>query len=343
MPQPPSPVEEIAIGMDAVAVRLADGSTWTWGQQGDTEPYLVKFPMRIPLDGAHGLGGGSMTNGFCGVRDDGTAVCAEHSFDKDRNVWTWNESKQWGRPPATDGLEHVHAISPSYVFDCAILDDGTARCWGEFREHPKEKDASAHYEPVPIRGVAHATAVSVGGSEACVVLADHRVACWGRTDAGEEHPAAHVIPKLDHVTQLASGGAHHCVLRDDATVSCWGMGMDGQVGQGARLSLAEPTLVPGVREVVDLRCGQDACCVRHRDATVTCWGNDITSREVGPSHAKRPEKVPGITDAKLLAVGDHDACVVRTSGVISCWGDAETAVLGEATTTELTDIRWLPR
>ena len=72
--------------MDAAAVRLADGSTWTWGQQGDTEPYLVKFPMRIPLDGVHGLDGGSMTNGFCGVRDDGTAVCAEHSFDKDRNV-----------------------------------------------------------------------------------------------------------------------------------------------------------------------------------------------------------------------------------------------------------------
>jgi alpha-tubulin suppressor-like RCC1 family protein len=342
--QPPSPVEEIALGMSAAVVRLADDSTWTWGRQGEKEPYLVKIPMPIPLGGARGITGSStMSDSFCGVRRDGTAVCAEHDFDTDAQTWGWNERKQWGRPPATTDLTHVRAIAPSYVFDCVVLDDGTARCWGEFRDSAKDSDASEHFEPVPIKGVSNAIAVTVGGAEACAILADHHVKCWGRDEAHETHPAAHAIAGLDHVIQLASGMSHHCALRDDGNVMCWGTGTDGQIGGGAGPSQDSPVPVEGVHDVVELRCGSDACCVRHRDATVSCWGNDLASPEVGPSHAKPPAKVPGIADAKLLAVGDHNACVVRATGIVSCWGDPEWGVLGEATTSAPTEIRWPAR
>ncbi|HEX4980273.1 MAG TPA: hypothetical protein VFV63_01165 [Ilumatobacteraceae bacterium] len=78
---------------------------------------------------------------------------------------------------------------------CAILDEGSVRCWGYYsggalgypypagpNQHPEDigdDETPADVGPVDIGAGRTATAISVGGSQTCVILDDARLRCWG--------------------------------------------------------------------------------------------------------------------------------------------------------------------
>lgn len=63
---------------------------------------------------------------------------------------------------------------------CAVLNDGTAACWGLNNYRQTGQTLSGNVmTPMVVPGVTGATSIAAGGDATCAVLADQSVTCWG--------------------------------------------------------------------------------------------------------------------------------------------------------------------
>ena len=142
---------------------------------------------------------------------------------------------------------HRHRRSPSAAGQaCAVLADGTVRCWGnnEYGQlgtgaRPGRSCRST------VLGIGSAVAVAAGGVHTCALLADGAVACWGFSGAiGDGSFSSRLAPVpvdgIDDGVALAAGSSHTCVLRAGGGIACWGSNEAGQLGDGTRPAGADP-------------------------------------------------------------------------------------------------------
>jgi alpha-tubulin suppressor-like RCC1 family protein len=200
------------------------------------------------------------------------------------------------------------AISAGAYHTCAVVTDGSVRCWG-WNGYGQLGDSSLpsgdsapgtvaqiHYETLK------ATAVTAGGFHTCALLEDGEVSCWGQNDAGQSlvvtyerspyAPAVYLTPSPmgsriglgpgRSALALTAGTSHSCALLDDFTVRCWGWNGDGELGIGQPGNTSDP-LSPdgGVRDLMPVALGPGAvgqiaagsyhtCAVQ--GPAIKCWG-----------------------------------------------------------------------
>ena len=65
---------------------------------------------------------------------------------------------------------------------CALLANGTAKCWG--LGYLGNGTSNSSNVPVTVSGLAGAVAISVGLSHTCALLANGTAKCWGDDSAG---------------------------------------------------------------------------------------------------------------------------------------------------------------
>src|SRR5213079_3077997 len=120
---------------------------------------------------------------------------------------------------------------------CAILQDGTLRCWGRGEEgRLGNGTTTSSSTPVTVSGIIPA-AVGPGGEHTCALLQDGTVRCWGDNNFGQlgndaprgsmsTAPAAPVTG-ITTATTVMSGAEHSCALPEGDGVQCWGRNSDG--------------------------------------------------------------------------------------------------------------------
>jgi alpha-tubulin suppressor-like RCC1 family protein len=250
-------------------------------------------------------------------------------------------------------LRAVALSAASAAHACAVLSDGTVRCWGlndngQLGVSPSESRTRCRVRgstpavnnpcettPRAVAGVTDARQVSTGNGSTCVLRADRSVWCWGLNNAGElgtggtSLQAAPTPTRLDlpPVRQVALGAFHGCALLMDGTVRCWGANRFSQTGTATAASpmqcdegdgtpipcVPTPTAVAGLTGVLQLSAGRNHTCALGGDHTLRCWGLN-DSAQLGTGRLD-PDTAPQATPT---AVALTEVAEVSSGGSHTC-------------------------
>ena len=206
----------------------------------------------------------------------------------------------------------VLSIAGGGSHTCAVISDGTVRCWGS--NGLGELGVGTNTDtlvPVDVTDLRLVTAIGLGNGFSCAVLADGRVKCWGENNIGQlgngtrENSRVPVETKgIISAEKVDGGSLHACALLRGGTVKCWGFNHAGQLGNGTQADLDRPVHeqgipipveVIGVRSARDVTTGLMHSCVLEGTTMVKCWGGNNNggyfTKEVGLS-ASTPIVIP---------------------------------------------------
>jgi alpha-tubulin suppressor-like RCC1 family protein len=194
---------------------------------------------------------------------------------------------------------------------CALLSDGSARCWGrnEFGELGVA-DTSDAIRPMAVPGLTEPTRLASGKSITCAL---------GRDAGTMEMPGTNMLAAL-----------------------CWGaLGkFNGMADTDVNLVKTPiPTPILRTEDAQELYVGESFACALHTDGQVSCWGLNGSyqlgnSSNGGTEMIARVELPGGVvidttddTKMDIEATGSH-ACAVTIQGEVYCWGTNEDKQLG---------------
>ncbi len=271
-------------------------------------------------------------NHTCAILDDTTLKCWGDNDNGQLGIGT-GDGHDWGDDPSEmgDGLpavdlgtgRHAVAVSAGVNHTCAILDDGSLRCWGD-------------------------------NEQGQLGLGDRRDRDDPRNDMGDHLPAVD-LGTARTARVVAAGTYHTCAILDDGAVKCWGDGWRGELGLGDDIDRGDqPGEMGDALPTVDLGTGRSAValttgsfagqnCALLDDATVKCWGynafgelglGDHLNRGDGPGDMG--DDLPPValgSGRTALAVasgtrGEH-SCAVLDDGTVKCWGENDGGQLGQ--------------
>lgn len=249
-------------------------------------------------------------------------------------------------PPQT--APRAVEVHTEYGRSCALLEDGTVRCWGGGFTGDGSTGTLAPL-PVEVTGLDDVVDVGVGVGHSCAVRADGTVWCWGAGNFGQlggapvdEATVPVLVPEIEDAVAVAPGYFHTCALDAGGEVSCWGDNRSGQLGQPGGGMRTEPVTVPGLPRVVELSAGFVHTCALDESGVAWCWGANergaLGNGQTDPA-SPTPTRVVGLTDLTSIDGGWLHTCAVRVDGTAWCWGGNNpywggrpTGQLGDGTT-----------
>ena len=237
-------------------------------------------------------------------------------------------------------------VAVSDTFTCAVVSDGTVRCWGS-NLYGQLGLAGTGDRGVPflVPGRQNVRSVATGYGFTCTLLWTGQVDCWGvnfHGTLGCDSPAASDIgplctpyPSGSKVSELIAGGELPCARLEDGTVQCWGRNEYGQVGNGTNGHAFQPSTVINVANATAIASGVWRACAVIDNKTVKCWGNNVEGNLGNCTNENSDVGVPvygidGIssTAASVSLSSDH-TCVLMGDASIRCFGMDDAGQLGD--------------
>ena len=383
-----SRVISLSLGDEHTCVLYNGGYVRCWGDntlgelglghtnfEGNNKPYQLTNASGGAAGPIAFVGSGGVTalaagNGFsCAVLSDGTVQC-----------WGTNDSGQLGLgslTPTSSALPAVVSlglsatgitVSRNQGVACAILADGSVRCWGSNAggalglgnntSSPSQTMTPSQFGPVSLGTTATAIASANG---ACALLTGGTIRCWGDNNFGELGlgnttalsntmiPSAYgVVPLPSGKTALSisMGSGFVCTRLSDGTAQCWGHNNIGQLGLGNANTIGDNELATAGAVVLGttvsslLTGNLETCGLFVSDGGWRCWGNnssgelgypDLTAR--GATSTTTPSQLSALSfgtgrTATAIFLGTGDACALLDDNEVRCWGNNASGQLG---------------
>ncbi len=353
----------------------AAGGVMCWGannsgQLGDGTNTDRVWPVAVagvggtgPLVGATAVATGAYHS--CALLADATIVCWGRNVEGQLGVATPDTVQP--TPMKVAGLAGVVAIAAGSNHSCAVLGDGTVRCWGENNDGELGRGVAGGGGPTPgavvgpdgsgLAQLGGVTAVAAGGDHTCALGAGGSVHCWGCNGYGQvgtgtasavdvTTPVAvvggNIAAPLVGAVSIDVGHTHSCAAVAGGPVVCWGDNGLGQLGDGTTDDRPFPAAVKGIGGMdaltgaVEVALGDSYSCARTAAGEVRCWGEGEAGKlGHGSVHTLNPlpMAVTGLGAAAVdLAAGDDHACAVSADGELHCWGHGWSGQLGDGRT-----------
>lgn len=219
----------------------------------------------------------------CALLENGTIKC-----------WGDNQNGQLGighafgdgsSRVAVDGISNAIQVVAGDMITCALLDDGTIKCWGSNFEGLLGNGSVVGFSatPVFVSGIANATQIAAYYQSICALLSDKTIKCWGTNGNGElgsggggEGSIPETVSGISTAEQITVGNGNTCALLSDSTIKCWGQNAFGAVGDGtAPTDQSTPVYVSGISNAVQVKAGDSHICAILSDKSVVCWGSGL--------------------------------------------------------------------
>ena len=285
-------------------------------------------------------------------------ACVDQQLDKN-NCGTCG--KTCGIACSAGQCLNAVAVTAGTYHSCALLNDGTVRCWGanDFGELGNGTSTGSSTcgnspcwtTPVAVSGVTAASTISAGYGHTCAVVGGGGVKCWGANESGELGDgttntalAPVTVSGLSNATAITSGSNHTCALLYGGSIECWGWDPYGQLGDGiATTSMCSgwscapsPVVAAGVNSALSVAAGYSATCAVLSGGSTECWGmGQYGDLGDGPTTSSlTPVTVAGVSNASVVvAAANEDFCILVGGGNIQCWGNNLHGELGTGSTT----------
>lgn len=282
----------IAAGRDSTCAMLEDRSVWCWGANGVGQlgrgtvdlPAAVAHPVPEPVVG---VGNAARISGV----DRTYCITA---YDQMARCWGENDQGEIGNPAAGSpqvlpievaGLTNVRAVSTGLNHSCAMLNDGTARCWGD-NANGVLGDGTTNQSNVPVTvgGLTIGATIYAGGSSTCATVGVGTAKCWGAAGlvgdgTGSASLTPRDVPGIAGAPMLGGSALNNCAVNGGQTLACWG----SNPGNGAAKTAYSPIVVPTAPGVLSVTANGLAghVCTLLRGGEVDCWGESNGSGQMG--------------------------------------------------------------
>ncbi len=308
------------------------------GQLGlDTTAQLGDQPGEMAALGTVNLGAGrtatAVTTGpnhTCALLDNGAVKCwgagASGRLGQGSTATLGDQAGEMAalQPIDLGAGRTATAVVAGASYTCALLDNGTVKCWGLGTTGTLGQDSTdtlgdqagemAALPPINLGAGRTALAITAAGTHSCALLDDHTIKCWGSNANGElgQGSTANLGDQAGEMAALTpvdlgagrtalsvtAGANHTCALLDDHTVKCWGANASGQLGQDSTANLGDQAGEMAALPAINLGAGRTATAV---------------------------------------VAGDSQTCAILDNGTVKCWGAGGSGRLGQGSTANLGD------
>ncbi len=349
-----SGVVQVSAGAEHTCAVLADGTVRCWGGGlfGKVGTDALRNLVPTPVAGVAGaVQIATGANHTCVLLFDGTARC-----------WGDNRSGQVGDGTRTDrltprnvsGLTGAVQIAVAQDGDttCAVIVDGTVRCWGNNNDGQVGDGTSGEDRLLPtvVSSLTEVVQVSAGTVHTCALLAGGTARCWGRNGSGQlgdGTTSQRLLPTpvltLSSAVQITAGDNHTCALLGSSydagtdtftsgTARCWGSNLDGKLGDGSTEGRPTPTAVSEMAGAMSITAGTHHTCAVLATRAARCWGSNFGRFGDGSTVGRpTPTAVSSLFDAVQIEAGAEHTCALLASGAARCWGYNNYGRLGDGT------------
>ena len=302
-----------SLGVGRTAVQVATGDYFTcvmldndevkcwgdnqYGQLGDGTTTDKTSPPSSAITFPTGLTPVALVAGdhhACAIMDDESLTCWGRNLDGELGDGTTTDRTSPTAVSLNAG-ENVIDVGSGDKHTCALLDDGSIKCWGDNLRGQlgdgTNTDRSLPTSTASLGAGRTAVDIGVGEHSVCALLDNDDVKCWGKNDYGQlgdgtttnkNSPPSSAITFPTGRTPVAisdsgAGITHACALLDDGNVSCWGRNHKGQLGDGTTTDRNTPVLTDSLgtgRTAVHVTTGLDHACALLDNGDITCWGHN---------------------------------------------------------------------
>ena len=349
--------KQVSLGSNFTCVLLNSGVVKCWGKNdsgqlgnGTTTSYTTPNPTPVNVIGlTNAIQIGMGTGHSCALLTDRTIKCwGANTGISGYATGQLGDGTTTMRttPVSVVGITNAKQVSLGGHHTCALLTDGTIKCWGANRDYYGTPygylgDGTSTNSPTPVSvvGITNATQISLAFRHSCAILTDGTVKCWGSSVSGQLGNGSTTysltpvtVTGITNATQVAAGSGHTCALLSDGTVKCWGSNYYGQLGDGTTTTSYTPVSVSGITTAKQIMVGASGSCALLTNNTMKCWG--ANTGDGTATSRSTPVDVIGISTAKQAGLGDNHSCTVLTDGTVKCWGSNWKSQLGDGTTTD---------
>ena len=311
------PTQTNSLGDDAISVTIGEQHTCAllengivkcWGRNNNGQVGVSggdqKSPQTVPL--GSGRTATSVYAGYhhtCAILDDQSVKCWGRNTDGELGVGSKTNQNSPTTINSLGSGRHAISLALGQGFTCALLDDGSIKCWGS------DDDGR--------RGDGGGSGGSVTTSPPSTTIS---------------------LPAGRTATQISAGEAHACALLDDGSVVCWGRNTEGELGDGTTTQRNSPTATSSFgtgHKAVFVSVGYSHTCALLDDGGVRCWGSN-NNGQLGDGTTNDKSSPPssdinlgsGITATGISSGGGH-TCAMLSTGGMKCWGARGGGQLGD--------------
>ncbi len=318
-------IADIAVGALHACARLRDGTVRclgnnTQGALGDGTTAVRNAPVSVSgIADAVEIAAGSYHT--CARRASGAVVC--WGDNRHGQLGDGTDDASGRRRCPVSGISTATQLSAARleIHACALLADGTARCWGEGGNGALGDGANTHRSsPVAVSGLTTVSQISTGGLLSCAALTDGSGRCWGSPVLlGLTPSPSDRFGRTDLAAVYASSGDWLCARTRTGGALCAGSNTQGQLGDGTTTERAGLAAVTGLTSASELALGTYHACARLADNSVRCWGQWIGVGDGAAVDRNAPVEVPGLR-ALQVSIANSVSCARTTDGELRCWG-----------------------
>ncbi|NOJ93361.1 RTX toxin [Corallococcus coralloides] len=272
--------------------------------------------------------------------------------------------EQFPDEPVAEGpLEGINSIRNGNDHTCALLNDGSVRCWGYgaygqlgYENTQNIGDNELPYTAGAVKLLGKATKLAAGGNHSCALLDTGLVRCWGQNtygqlgynstqNLGDGEPVASFgyVNLGGPAIRIAVGAEHSCAVMATGKVRCWGRNQYGQLGYGNTNSIGDDEQPWRAGDVnlgnvtaTDVVAGGNHTCALLSNDKMLCWGFNGFG-QLGQTHfsnigdnelpnSQTPFEPAG--PVSQISAGGIHTCALLKTGTVRCWGLNSSGQLG---------------